>query len=204
MSRPLSRRLPRVRVRGPAALRRADAHVPIRGAAPQCAHRSRPSRVMCANGSYWKWRIAFRCVILSISSSGTSAQVLHRPSPASGATSCRSAGSRTPSRCCRCSCGCAFSMPTVSSMKHVITCSLKTSDGSRSPRSMAGPVAGVLVDVVDPLEEVRDPADTALGQRDAQLRELPKHRAPHDVGGGLDQVDRRQRVDRLRSALRAT
>ena len=64
---------------------------------------------------------------------------------------------------------------------------------------LAGPGVVAAVVVVNALEEVRDPADPALGQRDLQVGELAQHRRPDQVGGGLDDVHRRQRdqaVDR--------
>ena len=61
-------------------------------------------------------------------------------------------------------------------------CSWNTSLGSLSPKSWPVHALVVLVDVVDALEEVRDPADAAFGQRDLQVGELPQHRRPDQVG----------------------
>ena len=60
-------------------------------------------------------------------------------------------------------------------MKHVMMRSLNSSLGSWSPKSASGPRLVVLVDVVDPLEEVRDPADAALGQGELEVGELLQH-----------------------------
>jgi hypothetical protein len=52
-------------------------------------------------------------------------------------------------------------------MKQVTMCSRKTSLGFLpSGKTVQGPAVMMLVDVVDALQEVRDPADPALGQRD--------------------------------------
>ena len=70
--------------------------------------------------------------------------------------------------------------------------SLKTWLGQLVAEVLARPLVVVLVDVVDPLEEVRDPADAALGQGEAQVRELAQDRRPQQVGGRLHDVDRLQ------------
>ena len=64
--------------------------------------------------------------------------------------------------------------------------------GGQSPAEAgAGPAVVVLVDVVGTLEQVRDPADRALGQREADVRELMDDTGPQQVrcgvhhGGGL-------------------
>ena len=54
---------------------------------------------------------------------------------------------------------------------------------------LARPRVVALVDPVDAVEEVRDPADAALGQRHPQVGELAQHRGPQEVGGGLHDVD---------------
>ena len=57
---------------------------------------------------------------------------------------------------------------------------------------LARPRLVVRVDVVDPLQEVRDPADAALGQGEAEVRELAQHRGPQQVGRALHDVHGRQ------------
>src|ERR1035437_9422769 len=47
---------------------------------------------------------------------------------------------------------------------------------------LAGPQMMLAVLVVDPLEEVWDPPDAALGQRDLQVGELAQHRRPDEIG----------------------
>src|SRR4051794_4723437 len=47
----------------------------------------------------------------------------------------------------------------------------------------------VLVHVVDAFEEVRDPANAALGESELDGGELPQHGREEEVGGGLDAVD---------------
>ena len=51
----------------------------------------------------------------------------------------------------------------------------------------------VLVDGVDPLEEVGDPSDAAFAQGKGEVRKLAEQRGPHEVGGGLHDIDRLQR-----------
>ena len=65
-----------------------------------------------------------------------------------------------------------------SSMKQVRKCSRNTSLGSRPPKSWPVQRVVVLVDVVGALEEVRDPADAALGQGELGCRGTPG--APRD------------------------
>ena len=67
---------------------------------------------------------------------------------------------------------------------------------------LAGPVVVALVVVIDSLEEVRDPADAALGQGDLEVRELAQHRRPDQVGGGLDDVHRRQGDQHVHGGVR--
>src|SRR5581483_1604797 len=55
------------------------------------------------------------------------------------------------------------------------------------------PRAVVVVVVVNPLEEVRDPPDAALGQGEADVRELAQHRRPHQVGSRVHDVEGRRR-----------
>ena len=57
---------------------------------------------------------------------------------------------------------------------------------------LAGPLVVARVDPVDPVTEVRDPADATLGQRDLQVGELAQHRRPEQVRRGLHDVDRLQ------------
>ena len=54
---------------------------------------------------------------------------------------------------------------------------------------LTGPLAVVLVDVVDALEGVGDPADAALGEGEVQVLVLAQDRRPDQVGGRLHHVD---------------
>ena len=63
------------------------------------------------------------------------------------------------------------STPAASSMKQVMNRSRNSSLGSIG-RSWPVHALVVLVDVVAALEEVRDPADAALGQREPHVGEL--------------------------------
>src|SRR5437588_4454544 len=58
-----------------------------------------------------------------------------------------------------------------------------------SAEVLVRPHVVVVVHVVDPLEEVRDPSDAAFGKGDLEVGKLPQNGAEHDVGRGLDDVD---------------
>ena len=65
--------------------------------------------------------------------------------------------------------------------------------GQHVAEVLTGPRLVVGVDVVDPLQEVRDPADAALRQRQPQVGELPQHGREEEVRRALDDVHGRQR-----------
>ena len=87
--------------------------------------------------------------------------------------------------------------PNVSSMKHVTNVLVEHLARELVAEVLAGPRVVVPVDVVDPLEEVRDPADAALGQRDLQVGNLRSTGDHSEVGGGLHDVHRLQRDEHV-------
>jgi hypothetical protein len=54
---------------------------------------------------------------------------------------------------------------------------------------LPGPLVVVLVDVVDALEGIGDPADAALGEGEVEVLVLAQNGRPHQVGGRLHHVD---------------
>ncbi len=77
-------------------------------------------------------------------------------------------------------------------MKQVRKCSRNTSLGTTVAEVLPGPEMVHVVGAIEPIEEVRDPTRTALGQRDANGGELLEHPGPQQVGRGRADVHRLQ------------
>ena len=64
--------------------------------------------------------------------------------------------------------------------------------GEHVPEILPGPLVVVLVHVVDALEGVGDPADATLREGEVEVGVLAQDGGPHQVGRGLDHIDRLQ------------
>ena len=161
----------------------------------RCSARVRPTRRTGRTGSGC---IALRCVMRSMSSSLTPSRVFGEPLGRERPRRVRVRVVALPHDVVQVEeLAVRDAEPVVDEAReHVLV-----EDLARQPAAevLAGPGVVAAVAVVDALEEVRDPADAALRQRDLEVRELPEDRRPDEVGRGLDDVDRGERdqaVDR--------
>ena len=71
-----------------------------------------------------------------------------------------------------------------------------------TPQIRPRPRPTVIINIISPLQKIRNPPDPTLRHRHPQLRKLPKRRTPQQIRSRIQQTQRRQIINHLDRSIR--